>query len=193
MPPKNRFDREMILQAAFALVRSGGVDALTMRAVGKSLGCSSQPVFSHFLGIDELREAVRGEAKKLYASYVQKGLAEFPAFKGVGMQYIAFAREEPRLFEWLFLQRQDILSPVHSLPELDENRDEVLQTIVQFYGLSIQQAESLYGHLSVYTHGIATLLVNGAVDYSEEDVSRMLTEVFVALFRTYKEKREESV
>ena len=44
MPPKARITRDMILDAAFDLVRAEGHEALNVRTLAKRLGCSTQPI-----------------------------------------------------------------------------------------------------------------------------------------------------
>lgn len=44
MPPKPKFSREDIINAAFDIVQKSGADAMTAREVGKYLGTSSTPI-----------------------------------------------------------------------------------------------------------------------------------------------------
>lgn len=44
MPPKPKFSREDIINAAFDIVQKSGTDAMTAREVGKYLGTSSTPI-----------------------------------------------------------------------------------------------------------------------------------------------------
>ena len=66
MPPKPKFTRDEIVSAALALVRERGESALTAREVGKALGVSSSPIFTMFRDMDELKAAVRAEAKACF-------------------------------------------------------------------------------------------------------------------------------
>ena len=44
MPAKKQVTREMILSAAFALLRERGVRAVNVKDVAKRLNCSTQPI-----------------------------------------------------------------------------------------------------------------------------------------------------
>ena len=44
MPPKPKFTKKNIADAAVALVRQSGMEALTARAVSARLGCSPKPI-----------------------------------------------------------------------------------------------------------------------------------------------------
>ncbi len=48
MPPKPKFSREDIINAAFDIMQKSGADAMTAREVGKYLGTSSTPIFTAF-------------------------------------------------------------------------------------------------------------------------------------------------
>ena len=46
MPPKSKFTEEEIISAALAIVERDGIDGLTARELGKSLGSSARPIFT---------------------------------------------------------------------------------------------------------------------------------------------------
>lgn len=187
MPPKSKFSREQVTCAALAILRRSGRDALTARALGRELDSSARPIFTLFSGMDEVFKEALDAAKGIYAEYVGRGLAMLPAFKGVGLQYIEFARREPNLFRLLFV------SPIDGAPPLSEvlgiiegSYDEILTSITESYHLPEPAALRIYRHLWIYTHGIAVLILSGTCRFTDDEISRMLTEVFVALLKDAK-------
>ena len=58
MPPKVKITKENIIQAAMDIVRNAGADALNARNIAAKLDCSTQPIFSNFATMDQLRLAV---------------------------------------------------------------------------------------------------------------------------------------
>ena len=90
MPPKAKFTKKEIVQAALEIVRADGISSLTARALGLKLGSSSRPIFTVFTSMDEVLQEVEEAAKILYREYIQRGLQDTPAFKGVGTEYIMF-------------------------------------------------------------------------------------------------------
>lgn len=182
MPPKPKFTREDVVRAGLAMARELGMDQLSARALAQRLKSSSCPIFTLFGSMDEVHEAVMEAAKQLYAQYVREGLAQTPAFKGAGMSYIRFAMEEPKLFQALFMRVLPGVPDIdRMLPQLDDNYEQILQSITDAYGLKREVADWIYRHLTIYTHGIATLCVTGTCSFSPEQVNTMLTEVFVGL------------
>ena len=55
MPPKVKIDKDDIVKAAVEVVRECGIDALNARAVAQKLSCSTQPIFSNYASMNELK------------------------------------------------------------------------------------------------------------------------------------------
>ena len=187
MPPKAKFSKEEIIQAALDLVREDGISNLTARALGTRLGSSARPIFTVFQNMDEVQQAVIKAAKSLYTGYIREGLSETPAFKGPGMQYILFSIHEPKLFQLLFMKEQVNIPDLSGvLVSIDENYDEILASVKDTYKLSDEASQKLYQHLWIYTHGIASLCATNMCRFTEEEISKMITEVFISLLKEEK-------
>ena len=65
MPPKAKFSRDEIVEAALTIVREDGIQALTARSLGDRLGSSARPVFTVFQNMEEVQGAVLKAAKVL--------------------------------------------------------------------------------------------------------------------------------
>ncbi|MCM1308509.1 MAG: TetR/AcrR family transcriptional regulator [Butyrivibrio sp.] len=192
MPPKAKFTREEIVDAGLEIVRAGGASALTARALGARLGSSSRPIFTVFESMEEVSDEVKSAAKRLYASYIERGLSEEIAFKGVGTQYILFAIREPKLFMLLFMEEQESVPPVSGvLPLIEENYDRIVRSVRDGYGLDADSAGRLYRHLWIYTHGIASLCATKMCSFTAEEISRMMTEVFKGLLNGIEEEKND--
>ena len=183
MPPKSKYTREQIIDIAFEMVRSEGMEILTARNLASKLKTSTAPIFTAFQTIEELQTEVINKAKKLYKEYIDEGLKEEPAFKGVGIKYIEFAKDEPKLFNLLFMSGDSIEKFSHFMPQNDENAPMILDLIKNSYNLDFDKAKKLYNHLSVYTHGLAVLYAQGSWVFTDEDISKMLSEIFIALMK----------
>lgn len=188
MPPKAKFTKEEIVEAALNIVRTDGFEALTSRALGIHLGSSARPIFTVFKNMDEVHQAVVKSVKTLYKEYVNKGLTQEHPFKGVGMQYILFSVKEPKLFQLLFMREQTQIPDLSGvLPLIDESYEKILLSIQDDYGINRPLAEKLYHHLWIYTHGIATLCATKMCRFTSAEISSMITEVFTSLLKNIKE------
>ncbi len=187
MPPRAKFTREEILEAALSLLREKGPEGVTARELGVRLHSSARPIFTVFESMEEVHREVRRAAKDLYRQYVKEGLSKPLAFRGVGMAYVRFANREPRLFQLLFMTEQEKPENVdHTLPIIEESYEEILRSVQEPYGLSPEDAKRLYRHLWVYTHGIAVLCAAKAAAFTEQEAEEMMTEVFVSLLSRIK-------
>ncbi len=179
MPPKAKFDKETIVSNALEIVRSAGMQALTARALGSKLQSSARPIFTVFDSMEEVQQEVLFRIRKLYASYIQTGLADPHPFKGVGTQYIRFAIEQPRFFRLLFMtERAQIPGISDVLPLIDESYEAILQAIQTEYRLPPVKAKLLYKHLWIYTHGIASLCATDVCRFTQKEIGDMMTDVF---------------
>lgn len=180
MPPKAKFTREEVVQAALRILRERGAEAVTAREIGIRLNSSARPIFTLFAGMDDVLRELTRAVRDVYNEYVAEGLKETPAFKGVGKAYIRFASEEPNLFRLLMMEETpaDIRSV---LPVLDENYTDILHSITSAYALDERTADEIYRHMWIYSHGIATLCTTRVCAFTAEETDAMLTEVFTAL------------
>lgn len=184
MPPKQRITKEDILNAGFAILKTSGIKSVNARAICKKLNCSTQPIFSQFSSMDELKSSLLRKARDLYNAFIKKALTQQIPFKSAGIAYINFAKNEPVLFSLLFMNDNHNCNPINEV--FDENYSDVLQAAQKSTGLNKEFAEELYFHLWIYVHGIATLSATGTVNFTDEQVSRMLTHAYKGLIMNYK-------
>lgn len=190
MPPKAKFTKNEIIEAALNIVREEGLDALTARALGVRLGSSARPIFTVFKSMEEIHQEVIAASKKLYSEYVHYGLSqnEMPAFKGVGVAYIRFAITEPKLFQILFMSEYpEKPTLMNVLPIIDDNYLKILDSVQKCFSLNQSDSEWLYRHLWIYSHGIAVLCATNMCAFSAEGINKMLTEVCMSMLKKIKE------
>lgn len=173
MPPKAKFTRQEIIDAAVDIARRASLEAITAQELASVLGTSTRPVFTYFRTLEEVRAAVVEEAGKIYGRYVERGLSMNPPFKGYGMETIRFAREEPNLFRLLFLRRRDTAE----FPPTENHSADIRRAIRETFSLTDAEADELHRHLWIYVHGLCTLIVTGVNDMA----ARLLGEVCRAL------------
>ena len=102
MPPRAKFTKEEIINAGLEILKEKDLSSVTAREIGKRLKSSSRPIFTTFQNMNEVMEGIKDKAREIYTGYVQQGLKETIAFRGVGQAYIMFAIKEPKLFQLLF-------------------------------------------------------------------------------------------
>lgn len=179
MPPKNKFSREEIIAAALELVRMGGPEALTARAVGAALGSSPKVIFGLFQNMEELQKAVMDAANRRYQEFLREDMAsgKYPPYKGSGIGYIRFASQEPALFKMLFMRDR---SGEIVREDLDAIQP-LLQLIQKNTGMSPREAYLFHLEMWVCVHGIASMIATGYLEWDWELVSKMLTDFYAGI------------
>ena len=129
------------------------------------------------------------KAYDIFEKYIEDGLKENPPFKGVGKAYIRFASEKPKLFQLLFMKEKGVETKVERLLNNAEEYGKVVSSITSVYPVTDVQAANLYKHLWIYAHGIAVLIATRVCTFSDEEISDMLTVVFVSLLKEYLNKK----
>lgn len=189
MPPKPKYTREQIVAAALDIVSRQGANALTAKELGHALNTSTTPIFTVFRSMQEVQEAVKAAAMERFESYAHNMDADMPMFKQVGMQMILFAKEEPQLYQLVFMsQNGDVRSFADIYAHLGGVADECLHTIQRDYGLSATDARSLFEHTWIHTFGIGALCATGVCGFTQEEISKMLTQDFTAMMLLLKKE-----
>ena len=187
MPPKAKFTKEQITKAALCVVSEKGAQALTAKELGAALGTSTTPIFTVFHSMQEVQDAVMLAAMERFEEYAHKAAHLGPVFKQIGMQMILFAKEEPKLYQLIFMSSiseaqtfDDIYAHLGSLA------DECLNVLQKDYDLSKDNAKTLFEHVWIHTFGIGALCATGMCDFSHGQIAQMLTQDFTAMMMLMK-------
>ncbi len=193
MPPKPKFTREEIIDAALAIAADKGIKALTSRELGAALGSSARPIFTVFSNMDEVRAEVRRAALARFGEYAKKAEVFTPVFKQVGLQMIMFAAEQPKLYRLLYMSEKP---EGHTFVDVFDNLGEVavqcLEVIQHDYDMSRDEAMMLFQHTWIYTYGVGALIASGMCRFTQDEVQDMLSREFVAVLTLIKSGRANS-
>lgn len=189
MPPKAKVTKEDIIKAAVNIIRKDGIDSLNARAVAAELGTSTQPIFSHYASMDSLKADVIHTANDIYQEYLKRDMesGRFPAYKGSGIAYIRFAKEEKELFRLLFMRdrSKEVIS------DGKEELEPILRIIQETTGLSRQDAYMFHIEMWIYVHGIATMTATSYLELDWDTISGMITDVYMGLKTRYCSKEDK--
>lgn len=176
MPPKVKIEKERILLTAMEMVRESGIKALNARAIAKQLDCSTQPLFSCYKNMEQLKDAVINEVGAIYQKRIVEAMAsgKYPPYKASGMAYINFARDEKEFFKLLFMDNA-------MKEQEDESFESVINAICLATGLSENEAKKMHLLMWSFVHGIATMVCTGYLEWTEEQISWALTREYDGL------------
>ena len=174
MPPKQRITREMILERSFAMFSREGMEAVNARSVAKALNCSTQPIFSYFSGMEDLKNALEQKAKETF-DFMLAGLADGgdPIVR-ICSAYVRFAAQQPRLFAHLFLKMSDrVVNPFMEEAQISD----ILAKESALNGLTPEQSRAVLTRMTIFAHGFAAFLAAGQLSESvAQQADQMLEE-----------------
>ena len=186
MAPKFKFTKEEVLTVTIDFIRENGIEALTARELAKKLESSTKVIFSLFGNMKNLEDEAKFVAENIFSEKVNLALKDDSPFKRLGVEYILFSKNEPKLFQWLFMKKGiEVGSFKDFLPMRDYEYKSVIESIDEEYKISIENAKKLYEHLFIYSHGIATLTVTGIYNFTPSEIIEYMTEVAKSLIIQY--------
>jgi AcrR family transcriptional regulator len=111
--------RRALLEAGVELARTGGPDAVVLRAATRAAGVAPNAAYRHFADRDALLGAVSLHAQAQVAAAMERELAQVAAggdpldraraaVRAVGAGYLRYARTEPGLFRTAFSVNADL-------------------------------------------------------------------------------------
>ena len=192
MPPKAKFTREEVIEAAVELTRAGGAGAVTARALGARLGTSPKPIFGLFRNMEELQEEVIRAAQERYLGFIREEQAagKYPPYKSSGMAYIRFAGEEPELFRLLFM-RDRSREKKEKTSAWDPDTVSLIAALRERTGLSQEETERLHTENWIFVHGIATMVATSYLTFDTDFISESMSDIFLGLYDRFKRKGEK--
>lgn len=181
MPARKQITKEMILNAALKLLKEQGFEAVNIKELAKGLNCSTQPIYLSFTGMDDLRSALIPMAVSEF-EYIMKSNGSDGKIRLYGMEYIDFAKREPKLFCFLFM-RANAFAEIKRilLPIIEESVEELMNT----YHISHEEADYLHDQMWMHAHGIAAMTATRFCDWDTKKVKYMLTECKAAYTGKY--------
>lgn len=174
MPPKQRITREMILERSFDMFCREGMEAVNARSVAKALNCSTQPIFSYFSGMDDLKTSLEQKAKETFENALKVEGMEGDPVVNIGAAYTRFAAEQPCLFTHLFMLNKD--DPLYPFLN-EEQRQALVDREAEHTGLPREKAACLYVQMSIYIHGLAAVRAARKADFTVEEMEKMIADM----------------
>ena len=163
---------EAMVEQALTEVRVRGADQVSLRGIAQALEVSPSAAYNHFPDKEGLLQAVGAcglaalderMARVLAAHSSDTAAAARARFLGLGRAYLAFAVDETHLFQLTF---GPICAPKHVPPEEAGPYRKLVASLEDLDRWELLKPGNRPGlDLTVWaaTHGMATLLVEGAV------------------------------
>ncbi len=184
MPPKVKFGKESIVNAAFEIVRKHGWNALSARSIAEELKSSTRPIYSQLTSMKKLEEEVVRKAMTLLEEYIGTTRTGDP-WLDHGYGYVLFAKKEKRLFKALLDDKHNHLYKEIS-SEIFDNAGEELSDYPLFEGIPKELQRRLRATRWIFVHGMASLIAQSYEfdDFNtEEEYAELIRIVNTLLYK----------
>ena len=181
MPTKIKISKDMILDAAFEIVRKDGMEKLSNRELASKLKCSIRPIYYQFENVEEMQKELYLKIEQYFYKFILDNMVkEIPKYKQVGINYIKFAKKEKKLFQTLFMS--DIgLTPDAFVLKAGEDYKEIEKLIKISANLKEEDIKDFHTKMWIFCHGIATLVANDTIKLTDNQIQDLLSCEFQAL------------
>ena len=177
MARKESVTKKIISDGAFELLREQGIEMLTARKLASHIGCSTQPIFRVYNGMEELSSEMFMKAFQYYEEFSSNfERVNATPFVDLALCYISFAKEEPNLFKLLFMTKHDEDITMYNLLN-GKDSGFVIRELRRIPNLDMNNAEEIFMKVFVFMHGMACMVTNGEFDLSDEETADMLKAV----------------
>jgi len=152
LPPKSKFTREEIVEAAFEIAREVGFSKITARSVASRLKSSVAPIYV------------------LMAKQKGQNL-----FENIGKASLAFARDYPVLFRDLVLKPNPYMV---SYEETEKAMVDALKNSEEMKDWTTEELRRLFLKMRIFQLGLSAMLANGHLPLwlDKEESEKLLIE-----------------
>lgn len=146
-----------------------------------------------FASMEELKRAVYERIDRLHTEFLMRSGGERDPLLEIGLNYIRFAVEEPRLFRFLFQSgyvREAGLKEMIESPELAP----VLSAMQAGLEMDGNGTKKVFLTAAMFAHGYASIIANNNLRFDEDTVAADLERAFtgaVMAVRQEDNKNEE--
>ena len=181
MPTKIKISKDMILEAAFEIVRKDGIEKLSNRELANKLKCSIRPIYYQFENVEEMQKELYKKIEKYFYNFLMDNVVEgVPKYKQIGINYIKFAKKEKKLFQILFVGELG-LTPSEFVSKEGEDYEEIEKLIKISTNLNGNDIKDFHTKMWIFCHGLATLVANNTISLTDNQIQELLSYQFQAL------------
>jgi AcrR family transcriptional regulator len=184
MTARLSIEREAIIDACLGIMREGGWASVTARAIAARLGASTMPIYSGIGSMAELKKAANARVGDLLRAEQRKPRTGDAAMD-MAIGYVAFAREEPRLFRFLLGGEGQEGGAANEAKEpavrvVEEGERTEIADVPPLASLLAEFADperrnDFVLRSWIFAHGLASLLAGGVFSMGDEEIIRHLS------------------
>ena len=174
MGPKVKFTKEQIIDAAFGIAKTEGIDGISMRKIAEQMGSSVAPIYVNFKNVEELNEALIERIIWVSQQLLLRESTGNP-FHDIGRASLRFAVEYSVIFRDLVVKSNNYMKSYDEkmMPALIEEmkRDPDLSVF------SEDELKTILLKMRIFQLGLSVMAANGTLptDYEMKDLMDLLS------------------
>ncbi|MCF2642364.1 MAG: TetR/AcrR family transcriptional regulator [Roseburia sp.] len=191
MSPRVQIPKEKILETALQLLIRDGYEAITIKAVAKELGTSTQPISWTFGNMENFRTAL-AEYALAYANQKMHSDSydSMEAYGKVGTGYVDMAYDEPNLIRFLRLDEKRLQGSGGLGGSFDEKaKADRRKAFAGQYGCTEEEAEKFMLNMMIYTQGLVSMILAGGINIAREDAHQLLHKMAGMMIRSFAKEK----
>ena len=174
MGPKIKFTREQIIDAAFDIAATEGIESITMRKIAEKIGSSVAPIYVNFENISELIEAVMERIIRISQQLLSEESQGNP-FLDMGQASLRFAMEYSVLFRDLVMKNNNYMQDYDEkmIPELIKE----MQKDPELEDFTVDELKTILLKMRIFQLGLSVMVANGRLpkNYEKQDLLDILS------------------
>jgi len=174
MGPKVKFTREQIIDAAFEIVQTEGIDSITMRKIAEKMGGSVAPIYVNFKNVDELKDALIEKIISISRRFISEENTGNP-FRDIGNASLRFATEYSVIFRDLIVKGDKYM---HGYDEkMTPVLIEEMQRDPELNGFSVDELKTILLKMRIFQLGLSMMAANGLLpkEYTKQEMTDILS------------------
>lgn len=188
MAPKVKFSREQIIDAAFEIAQTEGIDAITMRKIAKKINSSVAPIYVNFKDVNELNEAVMERIISISLQLIKEEDSVNPLIR-MGKACLRFAMEYSVIFRDLVAKNGKYMQgyDIKMMPALMEE----IQKDAELRGLPVDELKKILLKIIIFQLGLSIMAANNLLpeELSKQDMMDILSSATDDVIMSAKLKR----
>lgn len=190
MPPTTKITKEMILACGYELVKTNGIESINARSIAKSLGCSTQPIYSQFPNMEQLKQSIHDFACEKFEQDVLNGDSSVSFLRSSYLKLVNLAKTQDKVFQLIFLSKyckgEDFF---HARMTFESNK-RIWNELKATYKLDEKECSDVMERISLLVHGITTLIATSSIQYTEEQIIAIIENTLEDMVTGIKDRRQ---
>ncbi len=194
MARKVEIQKEKILAAGLDMLIRDGWPSINIKTLAREIGCSTQPIAWQFGSMENFRKELAAYALS-YANEKMKPRGDNPlrTFLKIGCTYLDMAFDQPNLVKFLQVGYAGSRSSDGIGYIFNEEKSKALEKgLSMLLGITEEQAREFVVTAVIFTQGLTSMILSGAVDCQREKAYRMIQDAGIMYLTSVGITREKA-